>query len=386
MATKKAPPAKRPARAKSTAATTAPSKDDAATKARLLADVLAHPRDDGPRAVLADWLAERDDPRGELIVLQLALAKPVIGARAYVYRHRGEQRTEQQEAIEARVKALLKKHQAEWLAPVRPYIRTWQWRRGFADWFEADASKFLEGISVTAAHTPIAHAKLTGMKPGVLAKLCARPELMQVDTLDLHEQRIGPKDAPALGSAPFAALRSLDLWGNPLGDAGLAAIVASPHLAGLEHLHLYKCGLTKASLVALARAPCLATLQTLDLHELEGCDADVGALFGRATNLRELRLGSTVLTDEILEAIAATPAFARLEELVLPQVSWQMKRADPDVRDRHTERGARALLESPHLRSLKRLVGLFEYESAGPLGDQSALAAAFRARFGADVF
>lgn len=372
--------AKKPTPAKPT-----PSKDDAAMRERLLADVLANPRDDGPRTVLADWLGERDDPRGELIVLQLALARPAVGARAYVYRHRGEQRTEQEEEIEARVKRLLKAHQVAWLAPFRPSIRTWQWRRGFADWFEADAAKFLQGLPVMAKHTPIAHAKLTGMKADTLARLCAREELRQLESLDLHEQRIGPKDAPALGSAQFVTLRDLDLWGNPLGDAGLAAIVASEHLAGLEQLHLYKCGLTKASLVALSRAPCLPSLRMLDLDQLEGCDAEVGALLARATELRVLKLGSAVLTDEILEAIAATPAFAKLESLSVPSVSWQMSRANPDLRDLHTERGARALLESPHLRSLRRLVGVFAYKATGPLGEASALADAFRARFGADV-
>ena len=356
---------------------------DAAMHARLLADVLANPRDDAPRTVLADWLAEREDPRGELIVLQLALGLAAHGARAYVYR--GEKRTEEQDAIEARVKQLLKKHQAEWLAPFRAYIRTWQWRRGFADWFEADAQTFSKGIAVIAKLTPIAGVKLTGMKPGTLPALCAREELMQVDSLDLHEQRLGPKDAAALGSARFVALRSLDLWGNPLGDAGLAAIVASPHLAGLEHLHLYKCGLTKASLGALARAPCLPTLQSLDLSELQGCDADVGAVFARATSMRDLTLGSAVLTDEILEAIAKTPAFANLERLSVPHVSWRMERDNADVRDLHTERGVRALLDSPHLRSLRQLHGVFRYDSIGPLGNQSPLAAEMRARFGADA-
>jgi uncharacterized protein (TIGR02996 family) len=39
---------------------------------RLYAAVYAAPDDDAPRAVLADLLQERDDPRGELIALQLA--------------------------------------------------------------------------------------------------------------------------------------------------------------------------------------------------------------------------------------------------------------------------------------------------------------------------
>src|SRR5262249_46385768 len=37
----------------------------------LLAAVYAAPFDDGPRAVLADYLLERNDPRGEFIALQL---------------------------------------------------------------------------------------------------------------------------------------------------------------------------------------------------------------------------------------------------------------------------------------------------------------------------
>lgn len=357
---------------------------DADTRANLLADILAHPRDDTPRAVFADWLSERDDPRGELIILQLVLAKPVVGARAYIYRLHGEERSAQQGALEARVQTLVKKHQAAWLAPMRPYVRTWQWRRGFADGFEADAAKFLEGIAVTAAHTPIAHLKLTGMKPGTLAKLCARPELVHLESLDLHEQRLGPHDAAALGAAPFEALRSLDLWGNPLGDEGLAAILGSPHLAHLERLELYKCGLTRASLATLARAPCLSTLRTLDLSNLEGADDDLGTVFARATNLRELRLGSAVLTDTMLESLAANAAFGALEHLTLPSCA-RSQRVDRSLRDLHTERGARAILASPHLRSLKCIVGLFANGSNEPLGDGSALAAEFRVRFGDDV-
>ncbi|HEX4451803.1 MAG TPA: TIGR02996 domain-containing protein [Kofleriaceae bacterium] len=45
---------------------------DKQTIEQLLREVWAAPRDDGPRQVLADSLAERGDPRGELIALQLA--------------------------------------------------------------------------------------------------------------------------------------------------------------------------------------------------------------------------------------------------------------------------------------------------------------------------
>jgi len=47
---------------------------DAAGEAALLRAVRDTPDDDAPRLVYADWLSERGDPRGELIVLQCARA------------------------------------------------------------------------------------------------------------------------------------------------------------------------------------------------------------------------------------------------------------------------------------------------------------------------
>lgn len=44
----------------------------AATDAELLRAIFSRPKDDAPRRVYADWLLERDDPRGEFINLQLA--------------------------------------------------------------------------------------------------------------------------------------------------------------------------------------------------------------------------------------------------------------------------------------------------------------------------
>lgn len=46
-----------------------------ALPAEFLAQVVAHPDDDGPRLVAADWLDERGDPRGEFIRVQVELAR-----------------------------------------------------------------------------------------------------------------------------------------------------------------------------------------------------------------------------------------------------------------------------------------------------------------------
>src|SRR5579875_3108153 len=41
----------------------------------FLHDILTHPDDDAPRLIYADWLDERNDPRGEFIRVQCALAQ-----------------------------------------------------------------------------------------------------------------------------------------------------------------------------------------------------------------------------------------------------------------------------------------------------------------------
>jgi len=59
-------------RAREAPLTSAPDRD---TEQSLLDAILASPEDDGPRAVYADWLQQRGDPRGEHIALQLAGAR-----------------------------------------------------------------------------------------------------------------------------------------------------------------------------------------------------------------------------------------------------------------------------------------------------------------------
>ena len=58
---------------------------------------------------------------------------------------------------------------------------------------------------------------------------------------------------------------SLDLEGNVLGDAGLAALAASPYLTHLRVLMLRENRITDDGVRALARSPVMATLRVLDL-------------------------------------------------------------------------------------------------------------------------
>ncbi len=82
----------------------------------LLDAIYANPRDLGPRAIYADWLLERDDPRGELITLQMTPVPTV------------EQKRRERE--------LLAEHGDEWLGPLAPACDE---RRRFANGFLVEA-------------------------------------------------------------------------------------------------------------------------------------------------------------------------------------------------------------------------------------------------------
>jgi uncharacterized protein (TIGR02996 family) len=68
------------------------------TEAELLAAIYADPGDDAARAVYADWLQERGDPRGELIAMQLA------------------------GRVGPRERLLLERHERTWLGALEPIV------------------------------------------------------------------------------------------------------------------------------------------------------------------------------------------------------------------------------------------------------------------------
>ncbi len=109
-------PVERVAIAARMAPSPAASATTTANQATLLAEVLAAPHDDGPREVLADFLLERQEPRGEFITLQLAAARGTGTAKGL-----------------QRIGSLLRRHEAEWLGPLTLVLSGREFRRGFLD-------------------------------------------------------------------------------------------------------------------------------------------------------------------------------------------------------------------------------------------------------------
>lgn len=323
----------------------------------LLAAVLAAPDDDAPRLVYADWLLEHADrDRGEFIQIQCALGRPLVGARGLAILRDGDAKMPaSREELEKRETALLKKHHKRWIAPIRPFIRTWSWRRGFVDRVEADGAKFIDGAEAIFASTPLFHAELTGFKPPILEKLAETRALRSLRSLSLARQRIHPKTAHVLQSPHLAGLVALDVWGNPLGDAGVSALAASEHLGALRTLNLAHSEISIEGLEALSRAQFFPRLTSLTLdvgYDPNGARAlgrRAGEILARAESLVSLSLARCGIGDDGIEALAASPAMKNLEELGLHgnQIS---------------ARGAIALARSPHLSKLRTVHGLVGYE------------------------
>ncbi len=147
------------------------------------------PDDDAPRLALASALSALGDPRGEFIALQLALAANVPAADAPTARrrkHRADTRA---------ADALLRKHRAAWLGPLKPYVvwRSVAFRRGFP----ADALvcvKERDAASVTAL------AEWSTLERVVFAERSAIFVVPQMRALrDVGP--LSPDDARALASA-----------------------------------------------------------------------------------------------------------------------------------------------------------------------------------------
>jgi uncharacterized protein (TIGR02996 family) len=138
------------------------------------------------------------------------------------------------------------------------------------------------------------------------ARLMAAPLLGNLETLNLN---VGP--AAGAGQALAAAetlksVRSLFLY-TPLGDAGLAAFLASPHLAGLRSLT--NLTITRPRVEQLAATPTFANLRVLKLagNSLGNGGATAIATSPHLAGLRVLDLAYTQTGDDGFRAILDSP-------------------------------------------------------------------------------
>src|SRR5262245_59984508 len=84
----------------------------------FLREIKDRPDDYLPRLVLADWLQDNGDARGEFVHLQ-------------VRRARLSEDDPHAQAIRGRERTLLRKHALDWLGPLADFASGWSFERGF---------------------------------------------------------------------------------------------------------------------------------------------------------------------------------------------------------------------------------------------------------------
>lgn len=215
----------------------------------FLQTILAAPEDDSPRLVYADYLSERGDPRGELISLQIAMARGQVGVEA-------------SERVDELILACW--HDVASVVAASG-IQRFCVRRGFVEAVALD-DKRLGELPVLMRAAPIVELKLTGGRDGAL-RLGAMRELLGVRTLDLRSLGMGDRRCVELMRSGFLAnVSTLVLAGNGLGEAAATALVrAAPHLPCLEHLDLEANRLGDAGVSTVVGSRLLSQLVTLDV-------------------------------------------------------------------------------------------------------------------------
>ena len=215
---------------------------------QLLDLVLAQPESRDPRLVYADWLAERGDPRGELILLQCR-----------------ESRTD---AHESRIQELLSKYWKYWPTPARPIADYWAFRNGF-----------IEGVTLASSPEPELWQELHRWEP-----------VLEIDVPRVYQQNMEWLLQPTT--------RRVRLF-NVLTFSALDTMLLSPHRRGLRSLALHSSNLSDEWVHRMAEDDGLVALESLSLANGVITEAGAKALLGspHLTALKQLRLGTADFTQ-----------------------------------------------------------------------------------------
>ena len=199
-------------------------------EAALLAAILAHPDEDTPRLMYADWLQENGQPeRAEFIRIQCA--------------------SDADEAAEERAFELEERNKTKWLAGLPQFAEArWEFRRGFPEYLDVPGELMLERYEAFARVPWLRFLTLSHLHNSTVRNFCGQPWPEQWVELELQEDPTAPafmngydctrSVAAVARCAQVRQLRRLRLSLFELTLPGVRELAASDYLAGLERLHL----------------------------------------------------------------------------------------------------------------------------------------------------
>ncbi len=194
----------------------------------LIEQIVANPDADAPRMRFAELAGRRNDPRAELVQVQMLLRDlrrdGAMGPGEVKHTKRAAQ--------------LVQAH-PEWSQPLLDLgAREVRFRRGFAEEIVIDAGKFLSTALQLYNVAPIRHVRFTRAK-GHVAALAGSAHLARLRSIGLADNGLADDDAGALaGSHQLAKLVWLDLARNHITNAGVDLLAASPALRDVKYLAL----------------------------------------------------------------------------------------------------------------------------------------------------
>lgn len=277
----------------------------ASNRTAILQDIAAHPEEDTPRLIYADWLEEHGDPQGEFIRIQCELAHqerldPTEPDQTAV---------ERRNQLESRELQLLRQYAKGWAGPWRRIAHGWQFERGLVSQVRLDAADFLSCDQELWMMTPIqgvdlqnAYEHLDALRDASqLSRLrslgfpfCAigndgqpstRFKIADYSTMDYREivrrqqahtrdlaktrKRNSKRLTQFLQKAALDELRELRLNNNILGNEGVQALCKCRLMNQLQSLDLRVNKLAAESVQQIAESPRFDGLDTLRLAGVE---------------------------------------------------------------------------------------------------------------------
>ncbi len=363
----------------------------------FLQDCKENPDDDTPRLVFADWLEERDDPRGSLIRVQCqkkhtshldarwaelnAQEQALLAAHSQVWLaslqnlpgslsfHRGLIRLtiRQEENLQHLAHYQGSPYALAWLEEVRLSLAGLpQLLKGNRSVLEAFTSLDLSGSPSPYLNPdnfsfgigsrtvwPVCHdlrhlrrLSLSGQSlDSDSVRGLAHSSLDSLRELELSSIQLNRLGLEALAEADWLPrLTSLNLESNPLCH-GLPALLPVLSSSRLHRLILARCSLAiDKSLEPLAESALFSRLTWLDLegNNLRAAGVRALARLQKPGRLTYLNLSNNGLDDEAVVALASSPLLAQVQTLDLKNNSVG-------------RRGAEALANSPFLGQLAHL-------------------------------